>query len=295
MSASIHRTEVVKVPLVFQGGGVLGSAYIGAIKALEEFNIVPSALSGTSAGAIICALLAVGYTADELLLLMKNKEFSEFLDPVSDIPVIRLFLFYLKKGIYKGDSFYKWMVDNLSIKIQQSPTFREITTPLLITATDITLRKQFLASQNNCAILPIADAVRMSMSLPFFFVPARFGNSEIVDGGIVNNYPAQLLREITDKPILGFRIQAQMKPSHCRGWFDLAGRMMSSAITAAADAQEANVEGLYTIHLPNLGINVTDFHISKDQKLALYQAGKSATLAFFASDKGQEFLRKSQE
>ncbi|MDZ7961966.1 MAG: patatin-like phospholipase family protein [Aulosira sp. DedQUE10] len=143
--------------------------------ALEELNILPSALAGASAGAIICALLAVGYSADELLLLMKNKEFCEFLDPVCHIPVIRLLLFYLKKGIYKGDHFYEWLVDNLSIKMEESPIFADIPIPLFITATDITRKKQFVASQSNSKVLPLADAVRMSMSLPFLFVPVRFG------------------------------------------------------------------------------------------------------------------------
>ncbi|MBD2207625.1 patatin-like phospholipase family protein [Calothrix sp. FACHB-1219] len=299
MKSLSHRENAavnpVRVPLVFQGGGVLGTAFIGAIKALEELNILPSALAGASAGAIICALLAVGYSADELLLLMKNKEFCEFLDPVCHIPGIRLLLFYLKKGIYKGDHFYEWLVDNLSIKMEESPIFADIPIPLFITATDITRKKQFVASQSNSKVLPVADAVRMSMSLPFLFVPVKFGSSEIVDGGVVNNYPAPLLRQITDKPILGFRLQSGKQPSHSRGWFDLAGRLMDSAIGAAADYHQATVKNLYTVHLPTLGIGVTDFGITKAQKLSLYQAGRHATLAFFSSGKGREFLRRSQQ
>lgn len=287
----------IKVPFVFQGGGVLGTAYVGAIKALEELNIFPSAVSGSSAGAIISSLVAVGYSADELLILMKEKDFRDFLDsPVNNIPVIRLLIAYIQKGFFKGNNFHQWIESSLSTKLHNSacPTFADVPLPLLIAATDITRKQQFVASQINSKSLPVADAVRMSMSLPFYFVPARFGNSEIIDGGIVNNYPAQLLRKITDKPILGFRLQQSSKTSHCRGWFDLAGRMLDSAISAAADCQETTVEGLYTIHLPTLGIRVTDFGITTEQKLELYRAGRDATLAFFTSEKGREFRRRSQ-
>lgn len=290
----------IKIPMTFEGGGVRGTAYIGALKALEELGIYPCAISGSSAGAIIAAFAASGFTADEMLILMNEKDFGEFLDPVCKIPVLRLLIAYLQKGFFKGRNFYEWMESNLEIKLKKSlsdfsPTFADIDMPLIITATNITHKRLVVASQQNTRILPIADAVRMSMSLPFVFVPVKISSCEIVDGGVTNNFPCKELRElISDKPILAFRLQTEEESSsHSKGWFNFLGSLMDSAIRSAAHSQEFTVENLYTIHLPTLGVGVADFHISPEKKIQLYEAGYNATLAYFHSEEGQSFLEQA--
>ncbi|GJD22372.1 phospholipase [Rivularia sp. IAM M-261] len=292
------RKRNIKIPIAFQGGGVRGTAYIGAITALEELGIYPCAVSGSSAGAIVAAFVASGFTADEMLILMNDKDFSEFLDPVCKIPVLRLLIAYLQKGCFKGNNFHEWVESNLRIKLKKSqpgslPTFNDINIPLIITATNITHKKLVVASQKNTLSLPIADAVRMSMSLPFIFVPVRVSSCEIVDGGVTNNFPCRELRElISDKPILGFRLQTEENPSYRKSWFDFIGSLMESAISAATHSQEFTVENLHTIHLPTLGVGVADFHISREKKMQLFEAGYNATLAYFNTDEGQRFLEK---
>ncbi|OKH53950.1 hypothetical protein NIES2101_09415 [Calothrix sp. HK-06] len=293
------KNRNIRIPIAFQGGGVRGTAYVGALKALEELGIYPCAVSGSSAGAIVAAFVASGFTADEMLILMSDKDFSEFLDPVCEIPVLRLLIAYLQKGCFKGQNFHEWMESNLKIKLKKSlpgfsSTFNDIDIPLIITATDITHKKLVVASQKNTLSLPIADAVRMSMSLPFIFVPVRVSSCEIVDGGVTNNFPCRELRELLpDKPILGFRLQTEKENPSCRkGWFDFIGSLMDSAISSATHSQEFSVKNLHTIHLPTLGVGVADFHISHEKKMQLFEAGYNATLAYFHSEEGQNFLKK---
>lgn len=293
-----ERNIKIQIPMAFEGGGVRGTAYIGALKALEELGIYPSALSGCSAGAIIAALSASGFTADEMLILMKDKDFREFLDPVCRIPILRLLITYLQKGCFKGDNFHSWIESNLRTKLKKScsgssPNFGNIAIPLLITATNITQKEILVASQENTKYLPLSSAVRMSMSLPFIFKPVRILNSEIVDGAFVNNFPLKELRElIPHKLILGFRLQTKEDFSCSKGWFDLLGRLLGSAIKTASDSQEFTVNDAYIIHLPTLGVGLADFHLSTEKKMQIYQAGYDATLAYFLSEEGQEFIER---
>lgn len=183
--------------LAFEGGGIRGVAFAGAVQFLEEHGIMENitGFAGTSAGAITAALLAVGYTADELLQTLRDTDFEQFRDDSWGVvfDIIRLFTQY---GIYKGDAFFQWFSSLMERKTGNAGiTFREVHErygkDLVITGTCLNRASVYLFHHKNdrFADLPVALGVRISMSIPMFWKAVRLGDDVMVDGGVLNNYP----------------------------------------------------------------------------------------------------------
>lgn len=285
----------ILLPIVFAGGGVLGLAHIGMLMALEEMGIYPSHLAGTSAGAIFSALLSVGCTSEEILSLFLEKDLTEFLDPVSRIPLIRFFSWHSQSGIYQGEVFRLWLNEILIDKLGKSTTFADIKTPLLITATDIIKQELVIFSQKTSPKMLVADAVRASISIPGLFKPFEVGNSKFVDGGILNNVPADIMSKTTKTPmvVVGFERSTELIQLE-KGFLRLFIQVLATMLHAPSKARENDALNSLLIQLKTLGVGVTEFKISKSKKLELILEAKNTTLTAFQSEKGQDFLNKLQ-
>lgn len=183
--------------LVFEGGGIRGLAFGGVVRFLEEYDIVEhvKGIAGSSAGAIFSAGLAVGYTAQEMIDLLTETDFETFKDDSWGVvfDIIRLLTQY---GIYKGDHFYNWFAAVLEKKTGNARiTFREVYErygkTLVITGTCLNRAETYYFNHTNekFADMPVALAVRISMSIPFLYKAVRLGEDVMVDGGVLNNYP----------------------------------------------------------------------------------------------------------
>ena len=167
----------MNIGLVLSGGGMRGVAHIGAIKALEEFGIFVTHISGSSAGAIVGALYAYGYSPKEILDFFKSIQ-----------------LFDLKKyalgkpGFIDAEKFYAEL--NGMIK---EDDFNALQIHLYDTATDIL--KGNLAMFNSGELI---KPVLASAAFPGVFAPVKIGNSYYVDGGALNNFPVEALVPICD-------------------------------------------------------------------------------------------------
>lgn len=278
-----------EVYIVLEGGGARGTAFAGELSALEELNIKPLAVVGTSAGAIAAAFIAVGYSSKEISQLMYDKDFQEFLDPVCRIPAWRWLVAQKKQGFYKGDHFQKWLEEKLSQRLlgtsKGSPLFRDLPIPLAVVATDIVRKEVVLFSNDRTPYEPVSEAVRASMSLPGFFVPVRRGKSILVDGGLVSNFPVWALQdkyETQPLPIIGLRLENPYFSPEAHGFLGLAKLIAEATInarTALEQLQAEQSQNCHIIQLPTLGVNVTDFAISKSKKEELYIAAQDRTLA----------------
>lgn len=297
-----------KANAVFEGGGVKGTGLIGALKATENLGYEFEHLAGTSAGAIVACMIAAGYKADEMNELLMDLDYLQFKDEgaLSKIPVAGPALSILiEKGIYKGDFFEKWL--RLVLLKKGVSKFRDlameehINNPrykyrLQVVASDITRGKMLVLPQDisyygiNPDELDVARAVRMSMSIPYFFMPAvvrkNRTKSYLVDGGILSNFPVWLFDE--DKlhsslPTFGYKLvdPNENKPHKIFGPVTLFAAMFSTMMEAhdARYIQDHNF--LRTIPIPTLGIQTTDFGITKEQKRALFKSGFSAAKKFF--------------
>jgi NTE family protein len=189
--------------LVFEGGGVLGIAYCGAIQVMEELNILKNIkrYAGTSAGSIFAAMMACGATADYVTKTAYNIDFKKFEDDSWGI-FRDIWRFIKEYGLYPGDAFYNYL--GIVIKdLTGSPntTFKQVRNKfgndLVLTGCNVDTQKLVYFSADSDPDMPIRLAVRISSSFPFFFKSIVYKNDHYVDGGMLNNMPI----EVFDKPI----------------------------------------------------------------------------------------------
>lgn len=192
--------------LVFEGGGVKGIAYAGAMQILEQNNILPDIrrVAGTSAGAITAALVALGASSDKVHEIVGGTDFRAFMDDSFGVvrDVDRLLHDY---GWYKGDAFSAWMQKQIFAMAQKSPlTFAQLRAmaqapnssyrELYVVGTNLSRQIPMVYSAETTPDMEVWEAVRVSMSIPLFFacVQGAPGNQVLVDGGVTWNYPLDL-------------------------------------------------------------------------------------------------------
>lgn len=215
---------------VFEGGGVKGIGLVGAVAAVEEAGYVFENLAGTSAGSIVAALLAVGYTGAELKGVLQRLDYNDFKDEglLDKLPGVgKALSIGFEYGIYEGEFFESWFEDLLRAKGKTKFGDVRTTFPeekyrykVQVIAADITDRallvlpgalRQFGYDPDEFSI---SRAVRMSMSIPLFFEPVKLQDSSgrahfIVDGGVLSNYPIWLLDDGSNNPewpTFGFKL-----------------------------------------------------------------------------------------
>ncbi|MDR2690542.1 MAG: patatin-like phospholipase family protein [Azoarcus sp.] len=189
--------------LIFEGGGVKGIAYLGALEVLGKKDILPAItrIGGTSAGAITAALTGLNFSAEEIKNILWEMDFKRFLDDSSGFirDIDRLCTEY---GWYKGDVFRNWIGKLIQQKTGNSEsTFADIEASkvkndfrsLYFMGTNISTGFSEVFSAEHTPRMCVADAVRISMSIPFFFAAPRGYRGDVyTDGGVTDNYPIKL-------------------------------------------------------------------------------------------------------
>src|SRR6266568_2828600 len=200
MRSRTGDTIMANADLVLEGGGVKGTALVGAITALTE-NADPYTfhrIAGTSAGAIVASLFASGYDAAELGDVMNLLDFSKFEDESEVFKHLKQFgegfglLFH--EGLFKGEFLQDWLTETLAAKNVR--TWGDLK--------DVDPASSLPADQQYRLVVDpdkqrVADAVRSSAGIPFFFRPFHMkadptvtqGHGEILctDGGMLSNFP----------------------------------------------------------------------------------------------------------
>ncbi len=218
---------------VFEGAGIRGIAYVGAIKELDKKHYLDSleVVGGTSAGSITACLLSLGFTPEEMETELQTLNFRKFND--NRIPLfsgLRNITKYY--GWYKGDAFEKWIRKLIKTKTQNpNITFKDLHDnqrykDLYIMGASINNQRSINFNYKTYPNMQIATAVRISMSIPYYFKPViinatgqrlfekpRSGRYDLcVDAGITSNLPIELF-DVPEENILGFQIvrSEQMK------------------------------------------------------------------------------------
>lgn len=189
--------------LVFEGGGVKGIAYVGALEALEARGILNAVarVGGTSAGAITALLVGLNYSRKEISDILRSLDFKKFLD--DSFGVIRDTDRLIREfGWYKGDYFRDWAGKKIAAKTGNSEsTFNDIAgmkgqkgfRDLYFMGTNLSTNFSEVFSAEHTPRMCIADAVRISMSIPLFFAAKRSLRGDVyVDGGVLDNFPVKL-------------------------------------------------------------------------------------------------------
>lgn len=295
---------------VFEGGGVKGIAFIGAIQEAEERGYRFKRLGGTSAGALIASLLAAGYTGKELEQYVDQLSFSSLLDrsELSKIPYLgNLLSLFFQNGIFQGKRLETWIKEMLLAKGVH--TFGDLpANKLKIVASDISRGKFLILPDDLPAYnldpytFPIHQAVRMSCSIPYFLQPVtlRYRGKKvyIVDGALLSNYPIWLFDKKKDRhtcPTIGFRLKgaeqvAATTPIY--GPVSMLFAIFSTMMEAHDRLYIKEKDAARTMFIPVENVRATDFQINAHKKKRLIQLGREEARRFFNQWNYNYYLEK---
>ena len=318
----MNKKNNLMADAVFEGGGVKGIGLVGAVAVAEERGYQWVNVAGTSAGAIVAALMAAGYSAAEMKGIIEELDYNRFKDTsiLDRVPLAGpMASLIFEKGIYEGKFFENWIRGLLREK--KVETFNDLILKeykdderyrfkLRVIASDITLGRLLVLPQDiaDYGIRPddlnVAVAVRMSMSIPFFYEPIKLRNmktnkvSYIIDGGVLSNFPVWLFDAQDNKPewpTFGFKLvePEEGKPHKIRGPISLFSALFKTMMEAhdARYIEEKNWNR--TIGIPTLGVGTTDFDISKEKSEELYKSGGRAAEKFFKKWKWEEYVKNA--
>ena len=220
-----------KVAVVLSGGGAKGVAHIGALKVIEEAGIPIDIITGTSMGSIVGGLYSIGYRADVLDSIVRAQDWNTLLLDREDLSLQRIAErekqntymistgITLKKkkglsatgGIIKGKNLHG-LFERLTSGYNDSIDFNTLPIPFACVATDMVT---FTEYDFHSGVLP--QAMRASMAIPAVFTPVRIGGMVLVDGGMRNNYPADVAREMGADIIIGIAVPDEDKSAEDLG------------------------------------------------------------------------------
>lgn len=212
-----------RVAVVLSGGGAKGTAHIGALRVIEEAGIPVDMVVGTSMGSIIGGLYAIGYTpaqldsifmAQDWVTLLSDKTGRDALtlqDKEQGSRYILSIPFFEKPqdaiggGVVKGRNIGR-MLWRLTEGYHDSIDFRKMPVPFACISQDLVTGEEVVFRDG---VLPVA--IRASMSIPGAFAPVSLNGRLLIDGGIINNYPADVARQMGADIVIGVDVQDPMK------------------------------------------------------------------------------------
>ena len=173
------------IGLVLSGGGARGLAHIGALRALEQQKYTIDSIAGCSMGGIIGALIGSGYTSDNIIELLEDTHFHDFLD------------FGALGGIIGGKGIEKLLKEHVR------NSFEDLEIPLKVTAVDV--------QRGSLVVLgsgPLVPALRATSALPGILSPVRHLDRILIDGGLLNNLPVNVVRTMSLSPVMAVDVGA---------------------------------------------------------------------------------------
>lgn len=278
----------LKYNCIFGGGGIRGLCYIGALKALKEFNAEIKKLAGSSVGAVFAGLYAIGYSEDEIKELFLDFDLNMFRD-------INIGWFNPDISISKGEIFLNWLRDKFSLKYygrkysqnDKPITFKDINTDLSVLATDLSTNMPFVFSKENTPDAEIALAIRASAALPGLMKAINYQNSILVDGDLIKSWRAWKLFENfneLDARVLEFRLEGVRNNDEIKNPLDYA----SSIIDTLNYFSTANVFNDYHendrfdfVVIDTKDLILFDFTVDTDERENLINKGYNTTKNFF--------------
>ncbi|MBW3568758.1 patatin-like phospholipase family protein [Candidatus Parcubacteria bacterium] len=310
------------IDLVLEGGGVRGIGLVGAISELEKDGYSVRRVAGTSAGAIVGSLAAAGCSAPKMVKIMQSLNYRKFRDETwlsrFGAPG-KLASFLIENGLYKGDYLQKWIADELeACGIKTFGDLRLHSSEYGLLPKNQAYRLTIITadlSRGELVYLPwdyhkyglnpdeqsIAVAVRTSMSIPFFYKPARLGGSTLVDGGMLSNFPINSFDEPDeaqpDWPTFGIKLAAKenanLVPRKITGPMSLISALLDTAINGHDQRHLNNPDTLArTMFVDVEDIRSINFDITNTQQERLLQNGQEAARKFLNTWNFADYKKK---
>jgi NTE family protein len=313
---------VFDADLVLEGGGVKGIGLVGAISVLEERGYRFHRIGGTSAGAIVGSLVAAGMTGDQLQHVMRAVDYRRFRDPnLLDRlgPSGQALSVLFHNGIFRGDYLRDWLAEQLNDGGVRTFGDLAVDDPGSCLPPARSYKLVVMASNvsDNClARLPwdypklgvapgeqsVIDAVRMSMSIPFFYQPCNFQGRCFVDGGMLSNFPIDVFDRTDGRaprwPTFGIKLSARPAPDAPRVPVGVGGplglvKAMIATMTTFHDRMHLDDPAVVdrTIFVDCGQIQPTDFDLDEASQDMLYENGRHAAEKFLETWDFDRYVR----
>jgi NTE family protein len=258
-----------RIGVVLSGGGAKGLAHIGVLRVLEAQGIVPDVVTGTSMGALVGGLYAIGYSAAALDSIVTSLEWASYFRDVPERPRLTLdrrfssertiftlpldqFRITLPSGAISGERIWQ-LLARLTWPVQTERDFRRLPKPFVATATDIETGETIVLDHGS-----LAEALRASMSIPGLFSPVSVDGRLLIDGGITRNLPARDARALGADILVCSDVTDPLHPaSRLRSLVDV----LLQTVTIYSNASNASERVLCDIDIrPNTtGLTAADF------------------------------------
>ena len=243
-----------KVALVLSGGGALGIAHLGVIEVLEKNNIPIDIITGTSMGALVGGLYAAGVSVDTL----KKKLLSFRRMHIIDIDIFAL----LNNGLLKGKKVTKYIE-----KIVFDKKIEDCKKTFGCVATD--LEKGELV---NMISGQLSLAIRSSIAVPGLFAPAENFDKELYDGGLIDNLPINLAKQLGADIIIAVDVTKYKVESQLNRPFNIITSAFRLMLDKSIEGQRKMADVLINVYQPD----VDSFSFSKENNIKSYEYGKKA-------------------
>lgn len=193
----------MKITLALSGGGTRGYAHIGALRALEEAGLEIAGIAGCSAGGMIGGLYAAGYSAEQMTAdireLLSFRGIVRSLAPGRGVGLLRQ---------YRLDHRFR---RNLSRFIAPDLTFDALRVPFAVNAVCLTCQREQVLDSGN-----VTEAIRATVAVPGFFGSVEIEGCRYVDGGVLNNVPTNLARELAEGVVVAVDVGSGHLPMSAR-------------------------------------------------------------------------------
>ncbi|PZW65940.1 NTE family protein [Pseudomonas sp. URMO17WK12:I1] len=288
---AIAQEAQPRVGLVLSGGAARGLAHIGVIKALEEQGVRIDAIAGTSMGAVIGGLYASGYSVAELEQVALTMDWREVLSddpPRTDVPfrrkqddrdfLIKQRLSFrddgslgLPLGVIQGQNL-ALLLERLLVRSSDVRDFDRLPIPFRAVATDIANDEKVVFRSGH-----LPQVIRASMSIPAVFAPVELDGRLLVDGGMVDNIPVDVARDMGVDRVIVVDIGTPLKPrKELLTVVDVLNQSTTMMTRRNSEQQLATLRDSDVLVQPNMtGFEVTDFGRSEELIEAGYQAAKA--------------------
>lgn len=272
---------------LFGGGAIRGTAYVGAVRAMEELGINPNTYAGSSVGAVFAGLAALGYSADELETLFYKFNFEMF----RDVQIALGANFALSKG----EVFLEWIRDLIEQKFygdkykkgtHKAVTFKDIDKNLVIITTDLSSFECKEFSRFETPDFEIATAIRISCGMPGLMRAYEYNNRTLVDGDLQKSWPMWKLSKALqpeNERVLEFRLEGvfEGKDKNTIEYVNAIYAFTTSMATAFIVDLYGKKDRYDYIVINTGDVNIVDFNLPEEKRRHLIQVGYSQTMDYF--------------
>jgi len=279
-----------RVGLVLSGGGARGMAHIGVLKVLEEMRVPIDCIAGVSAGAIVGGLYAAGLSTAELEKLVTSLSWNEaFMDtpPVDEMAFRRKEdsqkykldidlgyrdgRFTVPRGLIQGQNLNLLLKQQLA-RVLEVRDFDRLSIPFRVVASDITTGEEVVLGSGD-----LAEAIRASLSIPGVFAPVEIDGRLLVDGGVANNLPVNVVRQMGADVVIAVDISTPLRPKEVlQSSATISSQVLTILIQRNVQAQLKTLGAADILVRPDMGsVKSMDF----------YGSGQAVRIGYSAAGK----------